>query len=268
MNTMKVNGESSQMDGDVQVIDEVEFLQGLEMAEARRATVSATAGDDTGGADPSPPASVDSMLDLSRPVIDLDQNGNGLKFLLQKELKNSDVGSLGRIVLPKREAETYLPPLAVREGISLVMEDTDIMQMWTFKYRFWPNNKSRMYILENAGNFIKAHGLQPGDTVVIYKNEEKNSFVIQAKKEIHQEPPPDTDYDGIFDNIVPEISPPSVRYSELFQPLTVEANPGFDLNYAFSADISMGYQDESVNASTAYHIPGRDYCENFLLDDL
>ncbi|GJM92116.1 hypothetical protein PR202_ga08547 [Eleusine coracana subsp. coracana] len=46
-----------------------------------------------------------------------------LRFLLQKVLKQSDVGSLGRIVLPKKEAEIHLPELKTRDGISIPMED-------------------------------------------------------------------------------------------------------------------------------------------------
>uniref|UniRef100_A0A803PGA0 non-specific serine/threonine protein kinase n=2 Tax=Cannabis sativa TaxID=3483 RepID=A0A803PGA0_CANSA len=74
-----------------------------------------------------------------------------LRFLLQKVLKQSDVGSLGRIVLPKKEAETHLPELEARDGISIPMEDIGTSRVWNMRYRYWPNNKSRMYLLENTG---------------------------------------------------------------------------------------------------------------------
>ncbi|KAH7651925.1 B3 DNA binding domain-containing protein [Dioscorea alata] len=151
MDAMRPSAENSEMD-----IDEPQFLHRIKMADAKRANASAMAADRT----------------------DPFQNVDGLKFVLQKELRNSDVGSLGRIVLPKREAETRLPSLVARGGISLMMEDIHTKQVWAFKYRFWPNNKSRMYILENAGDFIKKHGLRPGDIIMIYKNEEKDSFVL------------------------------------------------------------------------------------------
>ncbi|XP_039117440.1 B3 domain-containing protein LFL1-like isoform X2 [Dioscorea cayenensis subsp. rotundata] len=219
MDAMRPSAESSEMD-----INERQFLHRIKIADAKRANASAMAADRT----------------------DPFQNVDGLRFVLQKELKNSDVGSLGRIVLPKREAETRLPSLVARGGISLMMEDIHTKQVWAFKYRFWPNNKSRMYILENAGDFIKKHGLQPGDVIMIYKNEEKDGFikVIRAKKEIHQEPSANADYDGVFDTIVPEIPAPTVRYSELFQPCSDGVYPGYDLNCAFLSDFSMGYQDE------------------------
>lgn len=91
-----------------------------------------------------------------------------LKFLLQKVLKQSDVGSLGRIVLPKvikplnfltlnlllvygrthiciyarllcmeqKEAEMHLPELDARDGISIAMEDIGTSQVWNMRYRY------------------------------------------------------------------------------------------------------------------------------------
>ncbi|GLJ45040.1 hypothetical protein SUGI_0947940 [Cryptomeria japonica] len=105
-----------------------------------------------------------------------------LKFLLQKELRNSDVGSLGRIVLPKKEAEAHLPTLTAREGMVLSMEETDGTKTWNFKYRFWPNNKSRMYILENTGEFVKTHELTRGDFIMMYRDAARGKYVIRGKK--------------------------------------------------------------------------------------
>ncbi|KAF3435305.1 hypothetical protein FNV43_RR22392 [Rhamnella rubrinervis] len=77
-----------------------------------------------------------------------------LTFLFQKELKNSDVSSLRRMILPKKAAETHLPVLESKEGILISMDDLDGLHVWSFKYRFWPNNNSRMYVLENTGEFV------------------------------------------------------------------------------------------------------------------
>ncbi|XP_006644610.2 B3 domain-containing protein LFL1 isoform X1 [Oryza brachyantha] len=107
----------------------------------------------------------------------------GLRVILQKELRYSDVSQLGRIVLPKKEAEAYLPILTSKDGKkSLCMHDLLNAQLWTFKYRYWPNNKSRMYVLENTGDYVRTHDLQLGDSIVIYKDDENNRFVIGAKK--------------------------------------------------------------------------------------
>ncbi|KAI3995800.1 hypothetical protein MKX01_007279 [Papaver californicum] len=105
-----------------------------------------------------------------------------LKFLLQKVLKQSDVGNLGRIVLPKKEAETYLPELEARDGISIAMEDIGTSRVWNMRYRFWPNNKSRMYLLENTGDFVHSNGLQEGDFIVIYSDIKCGKFMIRGVK--------------------------------------------------------------------------------------
>ncbi|PIA25704.1 hypothetical protein AQUCO_10800003v1 [Aquilegia coerulea] len=105
-----------------------------------------------------------------------------LKFLLQKVLKQSDVGNLGRIVLPKKEAETYLPGLDARDGISIAMEDIGSSRIWNMRYRFWPNNKSRMYLLENTGEFVRSNGLQEGDFIVIYSDTKCGKYLIRGVK--------------------------------------------------------------------------------------
>ncbi|CAM0884278.1 unnamed protein product [Alopecurus aequalis] len=105
-----------------------------------------------------------------------------LRFLLQKVLKQSDVGSLGRIVLPKKEAETHLPELKTRDGIAIPMEDIGTSQVWSMRYRFWPNNKSRMYLLENTGDFVRSNELQEGDFIVIYSDVKSGKYLIRGVK--------------------------------------------------------------------------------------
>ncbi|XP_042976890.1 B3 domain-containing transcription factor ABI3-like isoform X3 [Carya illinoinensis] len=104
-----------------------------------------------------------------------------LRFLLQKVLKQSDVGNLGRIVLPKKEAETHLPELEARDGISIAMEDIGTSRVWNMRYRYWPNNKSRMYLLENTGDFVRANGLQEGDFIVIYSDVKSGKYKFRVK---------------------------------------------------------------------------------------
>ncbi|XP_075520206.1 B3 domain-containing transcription factor ABI3-like [Primulina tabacum] len=105
-----------------------------------------------------------------------------LKFLLQKVLKQSDVGNLGRIVLPKKEAESHLPELDSRDGIPISMEDIGTSRVWNMRYRFWPNNKSRMYLLENTGEFVRINGLQEGDFIVIYSDMKCGKYMIRGVK--------------------------------------------------------------------------------------
>ncbi|CAN7079698.1 unnamed protein product [Brassica oleracea var. botrytis] len=110
-----------------------------------------------------------------------------LRFLFQKELKNSDVSSLRRMILPKKAAEAHLPALEYKEGIPLEMEDLDGLHVWTFKYRFWPNNNSRMYVLENTGDFVSTHCVQPGDFIMFYQYLDSCNYVIQAKNAYEEE---------------------------------------------------------------------------------
>ncbi|KAG0619270.1 hypothetical protein M758_4G127700 [Ceratodon purpureus] len=104
-----------------------------------------------------------------------------LMLILQKQLSPSGVSSLGRIVLPKKEAETHLPHLVASEGVLLTMTDFDTAQSWTFRYRFWSNNKSRMYLLENTRDFVKAHNLQERDMLSLYRDAE-GSYVVRGEK--------------------------------------------------------------------------------------
>ncbi|CAN0924739.1 B3 domain-containing transcription factor FUS3 [Linum grandiflorum] len=100
-----------------------------------------------------------------------------LRFLFQKKLKNSDVSSLRRMVLPKKAAETHLPVLESKEGIPITMYDLDGSHLWSFKYRYWPNNNSRMYVLEKTGDFVNAHGLQLGDFITVYQDCQTHTYV-------------------------------------------------------------------------------------------
>ncbi|XP_020079987.1 putative B3 domain-containing protein Os04g0676650 [Ananas comosus] len=113
---------------------------------------------------------------------DLKFGGSELRLLVRKELTKSDVGTVGRIVLPKKEAEANLPPLIERDGIMLLMNDLILPVAWKFKYRFWPNNRSRMYILEATGDFVKAHCLQSGDVFIIYRSSASGNYIVTGEK--------------------------------------------------------------------------------------
>ncbi|KAF0891110.1 hypothetical protein E2562_005185 [Oryza meyeriana var. granulata] len=91
---------------------------------------------------------------------------------------------MNRITLRLRDAEAHLPALHQREGVMLKMDDFKLETIWNFKYRFWPNNKSRMYVLESTGGFVKQHGLTTGDIFIIYKSSESGKFVVRGEKAI------------------------------------------------------------------------------------
>ncbi|CAN6241394.1 unnamed protein product [Urochloa humidicola] len=130
------------------------------------------------------PTLVTEIEDLSQGnghIIDI-VNCQDYRIILRKDLTNSDVGNIGRIVLPKKDAEPNLPILEDKDGLILEMDDFELPAVWKFKYRYWPNNKSRMYILETTGEFVKRHGLQAKDILVIYKNKKSGRYVARAVK--------------------------------------------------------------------------------------
>ncbi|KAM0984489.1 hypothetical protein EV2_012287 [Malus domestica] len=111
-------------------------------------------------------------------------NPQQMRFLFQKKLQNSDVKANGRIVVPKREAESHFPVLVSKErGLWLHLDDMDYMQVWTVRFRFWPNERSRMYILDHTRSFIQAHDLGAGDTITLFKDDRLGSYLIRARRD-------------------------------------------------------------------------------------
>jgi len=55
------------------------------------------------------------------------------------------------------------PPISQPEGRPLTIQDA-IGKEWHFQFRFWPNNNSRMYVLEGVTPCIQSLQLQAGDT--------------------------------------------------------------------------------------------------------
>ncbi|XP_028212572.1 B3 domain-containing transcription factor ABI3-like isoform X4 [Glycine soja] len=94
----------------------------------------------------------------------------------------------------QKEAETHLPELEARDGISITMEDIGTSRVWNMRYsiRYWPNNKSRMYLLENTGDFVRANGLQEGDFIVIYSDVKCGKYMIRGVKVRQQGVKPET----------------------------------------------------------------------------
>ncbi|PUZ49502.1 hypothetical protein GQ55_7G331200 [Panicum hallii var. hallii] len=135
--------------------------------------------------DPTPVAEIEDLKQGNGHIINAMSktiNCQDYRIILRKDLTNSDVGNIGRIVLPKKDAEPNLPILEDKDGLILEMDDFELPAVWKFKYRYWPNNKSRMYILETTGEFVKRHGLQAKDILVIYKNKKSGRYVARAVK--------------------------------------------------------------------------------------
>ncbi|KAJ9709966.1 hypothetical protein PVL29_001446 [Vitis rotundifolia] len=93
-------------------------------------------------------------------------------------------------------AETYLPTLYTTEGTLISMEDMDGLGTWTFRFRYWINNLTRMYVLENTGEFVRAHGLCASDFIILYKDNRNDKYVIRGSKSVYNACPQHTIEEG------------------------------------------------------------------------
>jgi hypothetical protein len=59
--------------------------------------------------------------------------------------------------------QAYFPAISQAEGLPMKIQDITGKE-WVFQFRFWPNNNSRMYVLEGVTPCIQSMQLQAGDT--------------------------------------------------------------------------------------------------------
>ncbi|CAI8597053.1 unnamed protein product [Vicia faba] len=110
--------------------------------------------------------------------------------LFEKVLSASDAGRIGRLVLPKACAEAYFPHISHSEGLPLRVQDVKGNE-WTFQFRFWPNNNSRMYVLEGVTPCIQAMDLRAGDTVTFSRIDPGGKLVMGFRKSSNSLDTPD-----------------------------------------------------------------------------
>ncbi|PIA29049.1 hypothetical protein AQUCO_06300016v1 [Aquilegia coerulea] len=101
--------------------------------------------------------------------------------LFEKTLSASDAGRIGRLVLPKKCAEAYFPTISQPEGVPLKVQDAKGSE-WVFQFRFWPNNNSRMYVLEGVTPCIQNMSLQAGDIVTFSRLDPDGKLVMGSRK--------------------------------------------------------------------------------------
>ncbi|XP_022848219.1 B3 domain-containing transcription repressor VAL2-like isoform X3 [Olea europaea var. sylvestris] len=115
-------------------------------------------------------------------LLQLSSNSNSvLTPLFEKILTASDAGRIGRLVLPKKCAEAYFPLISQPEGLPLEVLDLKGKE-WVFQFRFWPNNNSRMYVLEGITPCIQSMQLQAGDVVTFSRLEPEGKLVMGGRK--------------------------------------------------------------------------------------
>ncbi|KAI3943415.1 hypothetical protein MKW92_046524 [Papaver armeniacum] len=100
---------------------------------------------------------------------------------LRKVLSASDAGRIGRLVLPKACAEAYFPRISQPEGLPIRIQDIKGKD-WMFQFRFWPNNNSRMYVLEGVTPCIQSMQLQAGDTVTFSRIDPEGKLLMGFRK--------------------------------------------------------------------------------------
>ncbi|KAI5604408.1 hypothetical protein POPTR_001G322700v4 [Populus trichocarpa] len=181
-----------------------------------------------------------------------------LRFLFQKELQNSD-----------KAAEVHLPFLESKEGIFISMDDLDGLHVWSFKYRYWPNNNSRMYVLENTGDFVNAHGLQLGDFIMVYQDSQSQNYVIQAKKASDQNVYSDIARNAVNDTVLHDYE--VNKFSSFYVNYPVVDNTGLSFIYdttTFSNYSPLDFLGGSMtNFSRIGHLESFGSVENMSLDD-
>ncbi|KAI4307785.1 hypothetical protein L6164_030931 [Bauhinia variegata] len=146
--------------------------------------------------------------------------------LFEKVLSASDAGRIGRLVLPKACAEAYFPPISQSEGLPLQIQDGKGNE-WTFQFRFWPNNNSRMYVLEGVTPCIQSMELQAGDTVTFSRKDPGGKLVMGFRKASSSDTQDastsalsngisskETAFSGATENL-----PSGSSYSDLLQPM-------------------------------------------------
>ncbi|KAK9289893.1 hypothetical protein L1049_008054 [Liquidambar formosana] len=153
--------------------------------------------------------------------------------LFEKVLSASDAGRIGRLVLPKACAEAYFPPISQPEGLPLRIQDVKGKE-WVFQFRFWPNNNSRMYVLEGVTPCIQSMQLQAGDTVTFSRMDPEGKLVMGFRKASNSVPMQDAQISAVHNGIhssetffsgVIENLPVISGYSGLLQSLRGNTDP-------------------------------------------
>lgn len=108
------------------------------------------------------------------------------KYIFSKAMTRSDVGKLGRIILPRADAEKYFPYFKERSGLSLVLHDVYGRQHeCTLKY--WLNgaksSQKRMYLIDlghQKNAFFSKLQIRIGSLLDFYVDDQ-HRYVIDSR---------------------------------------------------------------------------------------
>lgn len=101
--------------------------------------------------------------------------------LVAKRLTSSDAAS-GRVILPRLSVERNLPFILGYRHYQLTVRDR-AGGRHEFMIKSWANGTEhrRVYVLEQAAEFLRARGLGPGDTLGICADEHGGSLAGRAR---------------------------------------------------------------------------------------
>ncbi|KAE8720916.1 AP2/ERF and B3 domain-containing transcription factor [Hibiscus syriacus] len=142
----------------------------------------------------------------AKPEVDINSMGvhikEGLiyKQMFGKELTPSDVGKLNRLVVPKKHAVKYFPPVlgdekenndgVIGDGksndVELVFYDK-FMRLWKFRYCYWASSQSFVFT-RGWSRFLKEKELKANDVISFYlcesrkENEVRRFCMIDVNK--------------------------------------------------------------------------------------
>ncbi|XP_058110636.1 B3 domain-containing protein Os07g0679700 isoform X2 [Magnolia sinica] len=167
--------------------------------------------------------------------------------LFEKVLSASDAGRIGRLVLPKACAEAYFPSISQPEGLPLKIQDAKGKD-WVFQFRFWPNNNSRMYVLEGVTPCIQSMQLQAGDTVTFSRIDPEGKLVMGFRKASNSMAMQDTQASAIANGVLSKEN----FYSGVIENLPILSNySGLLQSLKGSADPHLSAFSEHLNSSEA-----------------
>ncbi|GJX79427.1 AP2/ERF and B3 domain-containing transcription factor like protein [Tanacetum coccineum] len=98
------------------------------------------------------------------------------RLLFEKELTPSDVGKLNRLVIPKKHAVMYFPPVPdpdtdKSQGFAndeVILSFYDVQKkLWKFRYCYWKSSQSFVFT-RGWNQFVKEKGLVENDKVRFY----------------------------------------------------------------------------------------------------
>ncbi|KAK1438140.1 hypothetical protein QVD17_03943 [Tagetes erecta] len=110
------------------------------------------------------------------PSVEKANYGFSCRVLFQKELTPSDVGKLNRLVIPKKYAVRYFPPVPdepshgfANDEVNLSFYDTK-RRLWKFRYCYWKSSQSFVFT-RGWNQFVKDKKLMPKDKITFYYQE-------------------------------------------------------------------------------------------------